>query len=415
MNFPLTREKCESLLWLLTLLFPALLPLKHGVSSVFYIMALLSIVMLFQSRPRLNHIAKYMLAGFMVLILISLLSLVNAGDVENGIRRIKKLATFILFIPIFMALISVRKDLIKPYWIGACIGGFVLLGVTIYQENYLGYGKVLGFYNPIMFGTLAVVIALSLLSSVLLIEEKLIHRLVILLSLVGALFAAIQSEARGAWLGFMVCVPLVLGVSLLIKEIPKKRTLLVLTASILLASIAGLLSKDAITTRWNVTIQSMDLRQAVRDENNSIGLRLIMWDAAIKIWYRHPIIGTGIGDFPKEFERMIKNGEAGFPDVKMAPYTYAHSIFFEALACTGILGFGAIIVSTFILPIVFFLKSLKTSVKENDRYAAVFGVVFVTAFMTFGLTENWLAHKQLIMTFSLLLAIMASHFGSKTR
>jgi len=53
-----------------------------------------------------------MLAGFIVLILVSLLSMLNAADIENSISRIRKLLNFILLIPIFMALVSVRVNLV---------------------------------------------------------------------------------------------------------------------------------------------------------------------------------------------------------------------------------------------------------------------------------------------------------------
>jgi len=66
LRFSSTRERYESLLWILTLLFPAALALKHGVSTIFYLMLLLSIFMLMQTRPQLNHMARYMLTGLSI-------------------------------------------------------------------------------------------------------------------------------------------------------------------------------------------------------------------------------------------------------------------------------------------------------------------------------------------------------------
>ena len=71
--------------------------------------------MLIQTRPQLNHLARYMLVGFVVFILVSLLSFYNAEDIENSIRRIKKLLIFIYFIPIFLAMASTKVNLIKAY------------------------------------------------------------------------------------------------------------------------------------------------------------------------------------------------------------------------------------------------------------------------------------------------------------
>ena len=413
LHFSSTRERYESLLWILTLLFPAALALKHGVSTIFYLMLLLSIFMLMQTRPQLNHMARYMLTGFVVFILVSLLSFYNAEDIENSIRRIKKLLIFIYFIPIFLAMASTKVNLIKPFVIGACIGGFVLLGISLYQVYASGFTRAVGFYNSIMFGSIAVIMVLALFISLLFVETNRIHRWLISLSLLGALVATIQSETRGAWLGLVIAVLMALGLAFIVKEIPRKRIVLVLISIIVLTSIAGILARDSITDRWEATSQSMDISEALRDDQSSVGLRLIMWDAAIKIWYRNPIIGTGLGDFSIDFEEMTNSGEAGYPDMEIQAFSYAHSTIFEALAGTGILGFMSLILSTFLLPAVFFIKALRLSVNESDHYASVYGSIFVTTFMIFGLTENWLAHKQLVMAFSILLAIMASRFGSE--
>ena len=48
----------------------------------------------------------------------------DADDIENGIRRIRILMSFVLLIPILMAMVSVRTNLIKPFMIGVCIGRF---------------------------------------------------------------------------------------------------------------------------------------------------------------------------------------------------------------------------------------------------------------------------------------------------
>jgi len=414
LHFPPEGVKADSLLWMLTLLFPVLMHFRHGVSTVFGLMLLLSFYMLFRSRPRLNNIAFYMLGALVFFVLISLLSFYNAEDMENSIRRIKKMANLIFLIPIFMAMVSCKRNLVKAFLIGAVIGGFALLGIAIYQAFVLGHPRVGGFYNIIMFGTISVVIALALFAGLLFIKLGKMQLLVISLSLLGALIAVILSGTRGAWLGLFVAVPFTLGLIFLVNDIPRKRVIFVVVASIALASIVGILVGDKILDRWQATTQSIDESKSLTDQRSSIGARLAMWDAAIKIWYRNPIVGTGLGDFHVDFDKMKKSGELAWADMPPEYSGYAHNILFEALAGTGILGLMGLILSTFMLPLVYFFKALKGSVDEYDRYAAAFGLVFVAAFMVFGLTENWLVHKQLVLTYLLLLAITASRFGART-
>jgi O-antigen ligase len=265
-----------------------------------------------------------------------------------------------------------------------------------------------------MFGSIAVVITLALLVSLLTVKVGKLQYSVIVLSLSGALAATILSGTRGAWLGLIVAVPLAVGLTFLVKEIPRRRIALVIVMGLGLTLIAGLMVNDVIMDRWQTTIHSIDTSKVLTDQRSSIGQRFMMWDAAIKIWYRNPVIGTGLGDFQGDFEKMKASGEVKWADMPIVSSSYAHSIIFEALATTGILGLIGLILATFLLPMVYFARALKVSVTEYDRYASVFGLVFVTAFLIFGLTENWLVHKQLVMTFSLLLAIMASRFDAET-
>ena len=123
MNIFLTRGRCENSPWILTLLFPATLALKHGVSLVFIYVAGIHFHAVSHTSPAERYCEIY--AGWIDCpILVSLLSLLNADDIENGIRRIRILMSFVLLIPILMAMVSVRTNLIKPFMIGVCIGRF---------------------------------------------------------------------------------------------------------------------------------------------------------------------------------------------------------------------------------------------------------------------------------------------------
>jgi O-antigen ligase len=411
-KFSLPGDRGENLFWVLTLLFPILANFRHGISTVYGLAILFSVVVLFRNRPRINDFSKYMLAGFVVFLLVSMLSFINVDDIENSIRRIKKLAYFIFLIPVLMAMATMRINLVKPFIIGGCIAGFVSLGIAIYQiDIYNSSGRVHGFYQPIMFGSFSAVFALAMFVSFLVIKPGKMYLSIILLSLLSSLTAAFMSGTRGAWLALLVSMPIGIVFSTVVKKTRERRVLLLLASSILLVSAIGVLNKDSI--RWDYKIQPSDTQQIAKNAESSIGQRLTLWQAAIKIWFKNPIIGTGIGDFQIDFGEMRKSGEIEFPE-GLPSYNYAHSTFLEALATTGILGLIGMIVSTFLLPSVFFLKALKVSTNEYDHYAAVFGLVLVTAFMILGLTENWLVHLQLIQMFSFLLALMACRFSSET-
>jgi len=411
-NNSVDQEWYEKLLWFLTLLFPALMTVKHGVSVVFYLMGLVSMYIVIKKRPRLNLLSNYLLAGFLLLFVVSLVSLFNADDMVNGIRRLKKIQHFFPIIPILPAMAMVRKNLVLPYLIGSCIGGLVVLSITVYQIHFLGHTRAIGFYNIIMVGSMAVILALSVFIGLFFVKNNKGFFYLLLLSLASALYAAILSGTRGAWLGFLGGVPL--GIFLMRKAFPKKKFIYASLIAILIFVSAGIIGNDMIIQRWETTLHYMKVRQTEESKTTAIGIRFSLWEAALRMWSRNPVLGTGLGDYEHDLVKMVTNGEIEPPDINNTAIAYAHNIFLESLACTGILGILVMTFATIVMPLLFFFKAIKSSNIDFHLYAAVFGVVFIIAFCIFGLTENWLAHKQLVMTYSLLLAIMGSRFALKT-
>ncbi|MHA2278104.1 MAG: O-antigen ligase family protein [Candidatus Kariarchaeaceae archaeon] len=406
------REWDEYLLWILTLLFPALMTVKHGVSIVFYLMGLISIYVLMKKRPILKHISIYLLASFVLLIAVSLVSLLNTEDIENGMNRLKWILHFSGLLPMFMALATVKKNLLLPYLIGSCIGSFVILGITIHQVQIHDFARATGYYNSIMFGSMAVILALSCFIGLFSINSNKIFFFLLLLSFGGAFYATIFSEARGAWIGFLGGVSL--GIFLLRQTIPKKKIYQIIVPCLIICISVGIAGKSVIRKRaQQATLAYIKSLNTEKEKLGGIGERLFLWNSAIKIWAQNPILGSGIGDFQHEFLELVHKGEIDSPALSLIDPVYAHSEIFGKLADTGVIGLLILIAATLVLPVIFFCMSIRSHAIGLDLHTSVFGVVSVVVFFIFGLTENWLAHKQLVMTYTLLLAIMGSSFALK--
>jgi hypothetical protein len=85
-------------------------------------------------------------------------------------------------------------------------------------------------------------------------------------------------------------------------------------------------------------------------------------------------------------------------------YGTAHNIFFEWLALFGIVGFLALIISVFLLPLKFFLQIIKNN--PEKLWIGLIGVWIILSSMIFGLTETWIvrsAPNGVYMFFVLLL------------
>jgi O-antigen ligase len=404
------QEWDEYLLWILTLLFPVFMPIQHGVSAISYFMGLISLYVVIKKRPKLSPISKYLLTSFVLLFAVSWVSLLNAEDIENGINRLKWILHFLVLLPILPAIATVRKNLALPFLIGSSIGGIVVFCIAIYQAFFLDYARVTGFYNIIMFGTMAVIIALAIFIGLFFAKGNRAIFIFLFFSLGCTLYAAILSGTRGAWIGFLGGAPL--GLFLMIKALPKKRLIQISILSILIFVFVGIIGSDMIAQRWETTNYYMKIHKKEQSKITNIGARFLMWRAAFRMWSRNPILGTGIGDFQNDFKKMVNKGDIELQNSSLIAHPYAHNIFLDSLSGTGILGFLVMVGATIVIPLIFFFKSIDAS-SDWNLYAAVFGVVFIVAFLLFGLTENWLAHKQLVLTYSLLLAIMGSRFALK--
>ena len=66
---------------------------------------------------------------------------------------------------------------------------------------------------------------------------------------------------------------------------------------------------------------------------NGLGTRRQLWDAAWRLWLRHPWLGVGAGNFELEL------GQAGYPEL----HTHANSGYLQALVEKGIPGIGALL------------------------------------------------------------------------
>ena len=133
-----------------------------------------------------------------------------------------------------------------------------------------------------------------------------------------------------------------------------------------------------------------------------------MWDIALEIWKKNPIIGTGLADY-KEDKNLIQANNIRYKNLPV--YTAAHSLYFHSLATTGLVGFISMCFAMIVLPIRFFLQ---IPAVNNDRIRLA-GLMLICAFAVFGLTAAWVVRSSLISIFLVYLTALISGLNQKPK
>lgn len=215
------------------------------------------------------------------------------------------------------------------------ISGICLVVISAYQTT-LGYDRLSGFINPIPFAT--ALATLTLLIALITNSTSQRATKVIGATLVMTLFVAILlTQTRG------VIVPIILigMVGATYKLITSKMNL---TAKIIIALFVSLtVFLSVITTvdkRIDHTLAEIQKIQSV-DLSSSIGLRLQMWSASVKLVAEKPVFGHG--DLHKTaLEKLKTKGKIDDSLSRYSPSHY-HNQYLDSLVKQGVVGLALLL------------------------------------------------------------------------
>lgn len=185
---------------------------------------------------------------------------------------------------------------------------------------------------------------------------------------------------------------------------------IVITSSLLLVNPPAMLKERIQTavTEFNYFKNN----NTVSGEGDSVGLRLQMWQDSIKMFAGSPILGVGINNFESQSKLLISEGK---PSSHGKVFGHAHNIFFNALATTGLVGFLGLIILVFLLPITFFIKTWRNANSAELKFYSLAGIILISSFIVFGLTEAWLSRNPLVKTYLIIIVFLMSHIMIQDR
>ena len=226
-----------------------------------------------------------------------------------------------------------------------------------------------------------------------------------------AIIATIISGSRNAWLALIVIFTLVFVFDFIKSRDPYKFVkFVVLICMAILVSM--LFTPDKILERKDKAFN--EYRSYFEGEkinkNNSVGFRLEQWKAALYAFVKKPVIGHGPGNTGIAVNEVVEEGNADrviYKDNAKVNIVHVHNGYLEMLVSQGLIGF-IVLMSFFVYLYWFFLTNWKV-----DNVISSLGLVHITGFLIFFLTEIPFIHDNFISIFLLFLGVFYSELQKR--
>jgi len=383
-------------------LFPlGMSSVRHYSSTFLVFMVLVALWGGLNYRCRLSAQYLQIIYAFLAFLVVISLSLFNAHDLEEGFRVLGKMAYFTVLIPLYYAARKIPGSLVCNFIWGLVCAAPINFIIALYSVYFQEMTRAQGFYHPIIFGDLSLLGAMIL--TVFLFSGYPKDRLLSFfgpISIVCYLLSCYLSGTRGAW----ATLPVAMSVAILLyrNSLHKKLVAQIMIGLIFLSGsiygLQGILPDRALSPVQGkgVVLSTLNNISDFRDGenlNSSIGQRFLMWGISLEMMKSNPLLGSGLGGFEEKVKRLQRDDQTALNRA----WPHAHSIYFEFLGTTGVLGLLALLVSLFIVPASFFVKSLSGSKLQN--FSASAGLVFLVCFAVFGVSECWLFRSPMLITY----------------
>ena len=375
---------------------------KSGVNIGLGFLALAFLLYLWDKRKiRLTTEEKYILV---ILVLLPIFSLFSAGGTHSFQRALEKSYRYlpIFSIPLFITSERVIKIILSLFSLSIFIS--FINGIFFYKKLKWNFNARLISFSSHPLDEAHILAMGSLLLLALIIYnikfKKYKELPIYLLAFILALIALVMTQGRGAWLGFLG------GLFVVVFLLMKNKKLFIVGVILV-----GVLGVGVVTSKGlenNRYIKRFESIQNLEDTSNKI--RLFMWESSIDMFKNNLPFGVGrdnAGKYALEYmEKKNKYDEMKHKWAKahlkqIAGSGNLHSMYFTTLAEEGILAFPFIGMFLFLL----YRQFRYCIARERDLnfYLVVDTMGMLVAFLVGGFTENvwreiW---KSNVLVFSL--------------
>ncbi|MGC7419907.1 O-antigen ligase family protein [Pandoraea pneumonica] len=310
---------------------------------------------------------------------------------------------FLLAVLVFVGLRHIASAI--PKWIdltfglGAISAAFMALYST---SETLSPRAESTFLNPIHFGDIALLLGvLSIMSIHWLKRDRFWIVAFKLLGGAAGCYASWASQSRGGW----VALPVLIAAWLLCKPYAGNMKRRAAIAGVAVVLVASTFLSSTVRERFDAIYSDLTLLHAGQADT-SVGIRLELWKAAVKLIRENPLTGLGAHGYRDAMPTMAASGDLT-PLAADYGKGEVHNQVLAYFADYGLLGLLAIL-GVYVGPAYFFVRVAATQTNRREQRAAFMGLMTALSFAVFGLTVETFNLKVTVAFYATLLALLAA-------
>ncbi|MBO9537991.1 O-antigen ligase family protein [Herbaspirillum sp.] len=310
---------------------------------------------------------------------------------------------FLLAIPALLLLLAYPP---RPaaFWAGLAVGGIGAVLLSIWQLKILHLDRPGGSTNPIQYGNIAMVLAITCACGISWAKNQRRAGVWILLLIVGAasgLAASFISGSRGSWIAAPVCV--LPALIMLIRDGNGAMVRNLIAAGVVVIAALWMIPQTGIKNRIEQAVtegQAYAQKNDTKTADTSVGARLEMWRVGVLIAPERLALGWGKEGMMKRKAELVEQGLAA-PIV--LEHTHLHNEYLDALVKRGIPGLLVLLI-LYGTPLALFARHLRDGPQER-RYALA-GLMLMLSYIAFGLTQAFMTHNNGVMILAFMTAAL---------
>jgi len=307
-------------------------------------------------RDRQKWLGQEWTLPVILFMLLPWIGLIWSEDPDMGFRLAKKSYYWLYAFAVASISFSKTKALMNSYLAGLAI--MAIFSILQYLGLIPMVKVSLGFINPVPYSTL-LVFGILLSSYFYKMYDARIKKIFFLLLLAAYFFNLSVSTGKTGYIEFIFLAPFIFY------NIFGKNNLMKITAASALIVVILFLSPVAHDRARTVINDARLTYQG--NKSGSFGERVHMWESAIKIFLKNPVIGVGTGSI----EEALKRYDLKHPNFSL--FVQPHNSYLYIASSYGMVG----LISFFWLVIVFLKKGWKERKTIAGFSILSYGIVFL--------------------------------------